>query len=89
MLDLYEQNYDDLSFEAEMWYSDKTNALVKDTKEIILNLEEEILNEQAYSLSIKIKEKERNNDKEGFESDLKNYQQIVEKIENIKSRRSK
>lgn len=89
MLDLYEQNSDDLSFEAEMWYSDKTNALVKDTKEIILNLEEEILNEQAYSLSIKIKEKERNNDKEGFESDLKNYQQIVEKIENIKSRRSK
>ncbi len=89
MLALYEPNSDNLSFEAEMWYCDKINVLMKDTKEIILNLEEEILNEQVYSLSIKIKEKERNINKENLESDIIAYQKLVEKIEYIKSLRSK
>jgi len=89
ILDLYEPNQSDLSFETEMWYGDKIDVLIKDMKEIILNLEEEILNEQIYSLSIKIKEKERNNNRSDISKDLIDYQQIVEKIENIKSQRSK
>lgn len=89
ILALYEPNSDNLSFEAEMWYGDKINVLIKDTEEIILNLEEEILNEQVYSLSIKIKEKERNNDKEDINKEIIAYQKIVERIENIKNRRSK
>jgi DNA primase len=89
MLDKYEPNQHNLSFEAEMWYGDKINTLINDTKEIILNLEEEILNEQIYSLSIKIREKERNNDKKDIYKELTAYQKIVEKIEDIKNRRSK
>lgn len=89
ILALYEPNSDNLSFEAEMWYGDKINVLIKDTEEIILNLEEEILNEQVYSLSIKIKEKERNNDKKDINKEIIAYQKIVERIENIKNRRSK
>jgi DNA primase len=89
MLGLYEPFSETLAFEAGMWYSDKIDALIKDTKEIILNLEEEVFREEASSLMARINEKEKNKDKENFESDLKNYQKIVEKIENIKNRRSK
>lgn len=89
MLILYEPFSETLAFQAEMWYSDKINTLIKDTEEIILNLEEEILNEEADSLLVNINKKEQNNSKENLESDLISYQKIVEKIENIKSRRSK
>ncbi|MBK5215712.1 MAG: DNA primase [Candidatus Pacebacteria bacterium] len=89
MLKIHESNKDNLCFEAEMWYCDKINALLKDTEEIILNLEEEILNEQVYSLSIKIKDKEINKNKENLEHDITTYQKLVEKIESIKSLRSK
>jgi len=89
ILSLYESISDNLSFEAEMWYCDKINVLLKDTKEIILNLEEEILNEESYSLLLKIKEKERNKDKDGMNADLVARQKILEKIEYIKSCRSK
>jgi DNA primase len=89
MLDLYEPFSETLAFEAEMWYSDKIDALIEDAKEIILNLEEEVFREEASLLMARINQKEQNKDKENFESDLKNYQKIVEKIEDIKSRRSK
>jgi len=89
MLNLYEPYADNLSFEAETWYGGKTGLLVKDMEEIILNLEEEIFRDEASSLLININEKEKNNTKENLELDLINYQKIVEKIEDIKSRRSK
>lgn len=89
MLSLYEPYADNLSFEAETWYGNKTNALTNDTKELILNLEEEIFRDEASSLLININEKEKNNIKENLELDLINYQKIVEKIEEIKNRRSK
>ena len=50
---------------------------------------EEILNEKSYSLLLNIKEKERDKDKEGIKNDLIAYQKIVEKIEEIKNRRTK
>ena len=87
--DFYEPFKDELIFEAEKWYSNKDNELEKDTEEIILNLEEEILNSQLYSLQIKIKDKEKGGEKEKLKEDLINYQKIVEKIENIKNRRIK
>jgi DNA primase len=80
---------ENLIYEAEKWYSNKDNLLEKDIEEIILNLEEEILNNQLYSLQIKIKEDEKNDNKEGLKESLINYQKIVEKIENIKNCRSK
>jgi len=89
MFDLYEPFSDTLSFEAEMWYGDKIDTLVLDMEEIILNLKEEIFLEQASILFLKIKEKEKNSEKENIKSDIANYQKIVEKIADIKSRRSK
>jgi DNA primase len=89
MLDIYKPNSSELSFEAEMWYGDKIDTLINDTKEIILNLEEEILNDQIYSLSMKIKEKEKNKDRKDINTDLITYQRIVEKIEDIKNHRAK
>jgi DNA primase len=87
MLEIYTPNSENLSFETEMWYGDKINTLIIDLKEIILNLEEEIFNEQIYSLGIKIKEKER--DKININQELSTYQKLVEKIEDIKKSRSK
>ena len=89
LLELYEPFSETLALEAEMWYSDKTNALIGDMEEIIINLEEEILKEKATLLLSEINEKERIKSKEDLNSDILNYQKIVEKIENIKSRRSK
>jgi len=89
ILDLYEPFSENLVFEAERWYSGKTDILEKDMNEIILNLEEEILNEQAYLLFMKIKDEESKGDKESIGEDLINYQKIVEKIEGIKNCRTK
>lgn len=89
MLILYEPFSDTLAIEAEMWYGDKVNNLLKDTKEIILNLEEEIFKKEAMLLMSRINENERSNNKENLKSDLVNYQKIVEKIADIKNRRAK
>lgn len=83
----YEPYKDNLSLEVEMWYGDKTGQLDKDLDEIIFNLEEEIFKDMASSLLLKINQKEKN--KEEIEGYIINYQKIVEKIENIKSRRQK
>jgi len=85
---IYEPFSDTLAFEAETWYGDKIDLLIKDMKEIILNLEEEILREEANSLLVKINEQEQKKEKENIKNDLINYQKIVEKIENIKNRRA-
>jgi len=89
MLYLYEPFSDKLVFEAEKWYSGKTDVLIKDMKEIVLNLEEEILNEEARIIRTNINEKENNNRIDDIQSDIITYQKIVEKIEEIKSRRAK
>ncbi len=47
---IYEPVRDALAFEAEMWYGSKIDACTRDTTEIILNLEEEILHEQKMLL---------------------------------------
>lgn len=88
MLDFYRPFADDLSLEAEMWYLDKEDNLILDTKELILNLKEEILQEEKFLLFNKINEKEKNKDKDDIEVDIVNYQKIVEKIEEIKNNRS-
>jgi DNA primase len=85
----YEPFSDNLAFQAEMWYGDKTNTIISDLEEIILNLEEEIFKEEANILLLKINEKEQSKNKDDLNNDLINYQKIVEKIENIKKIRSK
>ena len=66
-----------LAFEAEMWYGGKTKELSRDTKEIILNLEEEILNEKKITLApFDTPEK------------LNEFNNILRRIEEIKKSRS-
>ena len=89
MLDSYEPFSDNLSFEAEMWYGDKINGQVSDLKEIILNLEEEIFKEEASVIRVRINNNEQNNNKEDINTDLVDYQKLVEKIESIKNLRVK
>lgn len=89
MKTLYEPFSENLIYEAEKWYANKENSLEKDIEEIVINLEEEILNNQLYSIFIKIKEKEKSGQKDNIEQELINYQKIVEKIENIKNLRIK
>ena len=50
LYDKHKPNSSVLSFEAEMWYGDKIDTLEKDIKEIMLNLEEEILIEEKLLL---------------------------------------
>lgn len=89
LYNLHKSNINDLSFEAEMWYSGKNDILINEFEELILNLEEEIFNDNLYSLLLNIKEDEKLGNKEKIKESLTNYQKIVEKIQNIKSRRAK
>lgn len=88
MFALYEPFRDTLALEAEMWYGSKIDLLIKDMKEIILNLEEEILQEEANHLLIQINEKEQSSNSVDIKDIINNYQKIVEKIEDIKNRRT-
>lgn len=89
MVAIYEPFSEKLVFEAETWYSGKTDVLIKDLDELILNLEEEILNQEASLLLIQINEKEKTKNRGGINDDIKAYQKIVEKIGEIKNRRLK
>ncbi len=74
---LYEPKKSPLSFEVEMWYGDKIEALVKDLEEITLNLEEEILYEKRQDLQpLDTEEK------------LVAHTNITKRIEEIKHHRS-
>ncbi|HNU95337.1 MAG TPA: DNA primase [Candidatus Paceibacterota bacterium] len=89
MLEKYEPFKENLSLLAEIWHGDKEQQLIKDLTEIIFNLEEEIFKDMASVLLVKINQKEHDKDKQKIDEDIINYQKIVEKIEDIKSRRLK
>lgn len=74
---LHEPFREALAFEAEMWYGSKIDELTRDVKELLLNLEEEILNEKKLSLgSLDTQEK------------LTEFNTIAKRIEEIKKSRS-
>lgn len=50
MYDTYEPYRDKLSFEAQVWYRSSNDTIIRDVKEIIMNLEEEILIQNKNSL---------------------------------------
>ena len=89
ILEKYEPFKENLSLLAEIWYGDKEQQLIKELTEIIFNLEEEIFKDMASVLLVKINQKEHDKDKQKIDEDIINYQKIVEKIEDIKSRRLK
>lgn len=77
MTKAHEPFSDTLAFEAEMWYGGKIDELNRDIKEVMLNLEEEILNEKKSSLGqLDTKEK------------LTQFNNILQRIEEIKKSRS-
>ena len=77
MINTHEPFSDTLAFEAEMWYGSKTDNLERELKEIILNLEEEILNDKKILLGpLDTKEK------------LTEFDIISKRIEEIKKSRS-
>ncbi len=80
----YRQNLPILAFEVELWYGDKTNEVFKDIKEIILNLEEEILIEKKQYLNTEIYQKETNRNKKEADLILEDIQKIDKRIEEIK-----
>ncbi len=86
--DKHKINSSVLAFEAEIQYGDKKEGIINELKEIILNLEEEILNEKLLYLQSQINQKEHKKDKEEISLLLKNYQKIVERIEKIKNSRT-
>lgn len=77
--DVYIPDADTLSFEAEMWYGGKTEMIIRDFTELVLNLEQELLQEkrsilnQSQILSAQI---------------ISEIQEIDRRIENIKNRRT-
>jgi len=89
ILDFYESFSEDLSFEAEMWYNNDIKMMRLEMEEIILNLREEILQNEAIVLFDKINKKEKDKNSDDIDLDLINYQKIVEKIENIRNCRLK
>jgi DNA primase len=77
MIKIHEPFSDTLAFEAEMWYGGKIDELNRDIKEVMLNLEEEILNEKKLLLGqLDTKEK------------LTQFNNILQRIEEIKKSRS-
>lgn len=85
----HKKNSETLAFEAEMWYGDKNKLdITSDLKELILNLEEEILKEKCIYLLTEINKKENKTDPPKAKLLLENYQRAVERIENIKNYRA-
>lgn len=86
---LYESFSDTLALEVEMWYGTNTDTLKRDLEEIMLNLEEEILIERATCLLEEINQKEKSGDPGYIDLNLKDYQSIISRIEEIKNNRFK
>lgn len=78
---------DTLAMETEMWYGKEINTITRDVSELTLNLAEDILKEKSLNLLSQIAEKEQENDKIKAQEFLKQYQETITSIHNIKSRR--
>lgn len=87
--EIHEPFSDNLAFEAEMWYGGEIKAIERDIKEIVLNLEEEILNERLVMLLNEINSYERQGETELIGPLLEEYQKKVSRVEYIKNSRSK
>ncbi len=74
----YEPFADALAFEAEMWYGSKNDTLARDIKELMLNLEEEVLEQQKMVLR----------DNLNTEESLSIFNNLSKRIDEIKQRRS-
>lgn len=85
ILNRYELYKDIMVIEAEIWYGREINSIEKDLEEIILNLEEEILIIKARDKMMEIRKYDNN--KEKSQKLLFDYQNLINKIQNIKNSR--
>jgi DNA primase len=84
----YEVATETLSLETEMWYGGNNDKMIKDVSELALNLEEVILQERLIDIKNDMNNHEINGEIEKAKDLLKQYQEIVTRVQNIKSRRS-
>lgn len=84
----YEIAKETLVLETEMWYGGNNDKIVKDISELALNLEEAILQERLIEIKNDMNNYELNGEIDKAKDSLKQYQEIVTRIHNIKSRRS-
>ncbi len=85
---LYEPFSDTLAFQAETWYNSDIKAPIRDIPEILLSLEEEVLNERKLALLADINHKENGPRDGSLEPVLLEYQKVIQRIQDIKSKRS-
>ncbi len=87
ILSHYEPFKETMVIEAEIWYGKEINVIQRDIEEVIVNLEEEILIKNARDKMTEIRKYEKSNDKEKLQKFLSEYQDLVNKIQNIKNSR--
>lgn len=84
----YEIATEALSLETEMWYGGNNDKMMKDVSELALNLEEAILQEKLIDIKVNMNNYEISGEIDKAKDLLKQYQNIVTRVQNIKSRRS-
>ena len=84
----YIDGSDVLALEAEMWYGSDIDLMLRDLKELAMNIEEQILTMEVEKVREKIQEYERTGDKDKGLIELREYQNLVNRIQAIKSRRN-
>jgi len=86
MLEEYKPITEEIIFEAESYYGDK-EALIRETKELLQNFEEDILREQFVKIMRELGDAERGKDKERAEKLLISCQEISQKLAELSKRR--
>lgn len=84
----YIDGSDVLALEAEMWYGNDIDLMLRDLRELAMNIEEHILTLEVGKVREKIQEYERMGDKDKGLMELREYQNLVNRIQIIKSRRN-
>lgn len=74
---------EDLIYEAEVFYSDNDNLLIE-VNELLISLEEEFLKNLLTKKMAELDFLEKNKNKESLDKVLKDYQEIINKIESLK-----
>lgn len=79
---------DALALEAEMLYGKDTDLMLRDFRELSLNIEEQIVTTNIEKVRQKIHEYERTGDRDKAQKELAEYQNLINRIQVIKSRRN-
>ncbi len=87
LFDNYNSAREALVLESERWYDSDMDLIDKSAQEIMLNFQEEILTRRAREKMIYIRKFEIEGDKEKSSQFLRDYQDLINKIQKIKNNR--